>query len=843
MLTRAPLVPVALALAGGIAAGRFGPLPTGFWAACGLASLAAAVVTFRRRHLHLLTCACVGATVLSIGAVYVRMLHFSVPGDHVIHCVGHSRRLATIRGQVVTWPQIYGDEPPPETFGYRRPPRTSMLLAAEAIHVQSESRWQPVSGLVRLTVQQPDHRLAAGQRLELVGWMGRIRGPDNPGQFDWQVAARNSGTRVSMSVEGVDGVKILAPPAAGALGRAAWRLRAAARQHLLDCGDVQGGRLVNALVLGERHPALRGLSRAMVRGGVAHFLSISGLHLGVFLGFVYFLCRMAAMTPRRSAALVLVILIAYVLLAEPRAPLWRSAVMAAALCLATISRRRHAALNALAAAAVILLAADPLQLFSAGFQLSFVIVAGLLLGHHPVRRLLFGRWIRRRGLMVFRGRGSVRRWVYHTAADKLMSGVAMCLTAYVAAAPLVAAHFGLFSPYAPVLSVLLFPLVLAILVPGYVSMALAWPMPNLSHAVGQLAGQAAAAMERTVDAASRLPGLSFELRPVGPGWTLLCYGAIILVLAARRLRWGRILAAGAVLAAAGATWQTQRAAPAPARAELHLLAVGNGQCAVLRTPGGKTFLIDAGTRTGFDAHSQVLEPFLRHQRLPHPTAAFISHANTDHYNALPGVLAKERLERVYLNDYFATGPEPAEPAAALMALLAERHVPVVRLRAGASVQLDDRTHVEVLWPPADKPAGLTVNDTSLVLRVSCDGKSVLIAGDIDAIGQRALLEATRTAPGGIRADVLTLPHHGSWETTLPALFDAIAPETVLVSSGRDPLGPAAGDNKARRFYRRIKAPGRYFSTARNGWVRLSFGRGKVLVQTMRSEESPTGNAR
>ena len=55
--------------------------------------------------------------------------------------------------------------------------------------------------------------------------------------------------------------------------------------------------------------------------------------------------------------------------AEPRAPLLRSGLMAAALCVATISRRRYSGLNALAAAAIVLLAIDPLQLFSPGFQL------------------------------------------------------------------------------------------------------------------------------------------------------------------------------------------------------------------------------------------------------------------------------------------------------------------------------------------------------------------------------------------------------------------------------------------------------------------------------------------
>lgn len=825
-LIRAPLVSVALAMIGGIVAGRFTDLPVGFWSVAGGAAFLAAIGTFLQKRLHLLTGVCLAVAIFSLSAVYVRLTCFSVRDDDIVRYAGEGRHMATVRGRIVTAPQIYGDDAG-AAQGWRRPPRTSFVLGVEGILLRGKGV-QPASGLARVTVQQPLDRLAAGQEVELVGWIGRVEPPDNPGQFDWRAAARNSGTLVEVTVPGADGVTVHSETPGGWLGRAVWQVRSAARQHLLDCGDVQGGRLVNALILGERHPALRELNRAMVRGGVAHFLSISGLHLGVFLGFVYLLCRLASLTPRRAAGAVLVILAAYVVLAEPRAPLLRSALMAAALCLATIFQRRYAALNALAAAAIVLLGVDPMQLFNAGFQLSFAIVAGLLIGHEPLRRMLFGRWLRRRGLMVFRDERGVRRWLHFRAADWAMSGVTMSLTAYLAAAPLVAVHFGLFSPWAPLLSLVLFPVVLAVLVPGYISIALAWPMPNLSHAFGRLAGQAAEGLAGLVEATDSLPGLSFELRPLGPGWAVLCYAAMILLIARHRSRRMAVWAAAAVLAVAGVTWQTQRDTPPPAEAELHVLAVGDGQCALLRTPSGDTFLLDAGTRSGFDGYEQVLRPLLRELRLPRPAAAFVSHANTDHFNMLASMVARDpAMRRVYLNDYFAAEPQPSVPVGELMTMLGERGVEVVRLRAGQTVPLDDRTRVEVLWPPAQRRDDLSTNDTSLVLRVVCDGRSVLLTGDLDSTGQADL---TRDGPA---ADVLVLPHHGGWEKELPAFLDAVAPTFVLVSSGRPSRPPVSGGEAAREFYRRIAVDGRFFSTSRNGWVRLRFGVGGIRVETMR----------
>ncbi|MCD6364838.1 MAG: ComEC/Rec2 family competence protein, partial [Planctomycetes bacterium] len=598
-------------------------------------------------------------------------------------------------------------------------------------------------------------------------------------------------------------------------------------------GDERSSMLLTALLVGERDGALRTLNRAMVHSGVAHFLSISGLHLGVFLGFVYLLCRLLVLSPRRAAAVVLVVLAAYILLAEPRAPLLRSAIMAASLCLATILGRRHFGLNALALAAVVLLVIDPLQLFTAAFQLSFVIVGGIILFQSPVRGLLFGWWLRRRGLMVFRDSGAWRRWSYFNLANWLIGGVSMCVTAYVVAAPLVAYHFGLFCPYAPLLSVLLLPLVLGVLIPGYLAMALAWPMPNLSNAIGSLAGEVANVMATLVESVQSLPGMFFELAPIGVVATALCYAAMLTVMFQRRIRFARIWVTAAVLAASSALIVSQLPSPAPRTAELHLLAVGPGQCAVLRTAGGKTCIIDAGSRGGFDVYDLVLGAFLRARKLPDPTWAFISHANSDHYNAMPGLLKSTRLETLYLNEYFGrarNGCPPPEAEQAIFALFLDRCDNIVRLASPPSraIRLDDRTCVEILWPPGGR-GDLTLNDTSLVLRITCDDQSVLLPGDLSRTGQGELARSG----AAVRADVLVLPHHGAWCQTLPQFVSAVSPEMILVSSASDPVDRSRIPDETKKFFSSLEIPLRYYNTARNGWVCLKFGRGKSRVECMK----------
>ncbi|MCK5558357.1 MAG: ComEC/Rec2 family competence protein, partial [Candidatus Hydrogenedentes bacterium] len=397
----------------------------GVWFAVSLAGLVVALITLRRAHLNLLTMAAVVVAVLAIGAERLQSVYFSIPRDHIVTYTGPSRILSTIRGRVVSYPQIFRPE---VEFGYRPDPRIVFLLESDA--VQTSAGWETTSGLVRISIDEPYKSIEPGERVELTGWMGRFRPPSNPGQYDTAAAARRSGTRVWFRVYSEGGVKVLEPAERGWTRQLLWRVRATVQQHLVETGDLQSGQLVSALILGERHPALATLNRTMKQAGISHFLSISGLHLGVFLGFVYLFCRVLMLSPRKSAAAVLVILVCYLLLAEPRPALLRSAIMAVALLAGVIWSRPNSSLNALSAAAIILLLIDPRQLFAPGFQLSFIIVAGLILLYRPVRNLLFGRWIRQRGLIVFRNEQRVWRWVYFTLGNLVMDIIAISVTAY-----------------------------------------------------------------------------------------------------------------------------------------------------------------------------------------------------------------------------------------------------------------------------------------------------------------------------------------------------------------------------------------------------------------------------
>ncbi len=854
---RAPLVPAAMAMVAGIVLGRYASLPIGIWATVAIAAFLTAAITLGREHLRILTIAAIATTIIFASATWATTSYRRIPDNHIVTFSSKGSVLATIRGRVVSAPRMRKAQTP-----YWQPDRTSFLLESDAIG-STDGEWLPTTGTVRVKINEPAWDLSAGQQVELVGSLRRPRPPGNPGQHDWREADRYKGILVSFSVPCADGVTTLKDADENPLSGLWRRMRSTARQHINGCGRQDDTVLLEALVLGERSPALRELNQVMVEAGIAHFLSISGLHLGIFLGFIYWVCRVLTFSPRRSAWVVLIILAGYVLLAEPRAPLLRSAIMASAICIAVISNRSVSTRNALAAAAIILLVIDPLQIFRAGFQLSFGIVAGILVLHEPIRQLLFGKWLRERDLMVFNYEHRARGWFYFRGADWFIVLVSMSLSAYISAAPLVAYHFGRFCPYAPFLSILLLPMLVAVLIPAYVSMTLAFLMPNLAALIGSLAADAAGVMRQLVMLTRHLPGLSIDLFTV-PAWCIVLFYLVagLWILAKK----SRLIFSSAVVATLGLTVSivvTQLPAKPPVNGQLHILDVAHGSMTLLHAPDGKTYLFDAGTLAPIDAYNQILRPFLRAKRLPSPEAVFISHANIDHYNALDSLLDRRPPKRVYLNEYFGLREEGSPDVRKLLSEFQRRDVEIIRLRAGQKVSLSGKTTVEILWPPplggtvkrnevelgrddasytlatakfplperdttcrsnlTVPPDNLDINNCSLVLRVICGGKSVIIPGDI---GEPAETYLAKLPPGEIHSDVLILPHHGSGTPTLKTFLEAVNPE-IIVQSSSYRLAPA-------ELLEAIGERKRY-ATFRDGWIGLTLSGDKLGVETMHSE--------
>ncbi len=522
--------------------------------------------------------------------------------------------------------------------------------------------------------------------------------------------------------------------------------------------------VVAALVTGDQRAIDRADWELFRITGVAHLMSISGLHITLFAWLaaaaLQWLWRRSARlclaVPAPSAALAggVLLALAYALFSGWGVPAQRTVLMLAAVAALRLAGRRWPWPQVWLLACALVLLADPWALLQAGFWLSFVAV-GILFATD------LGAKGRRGARAWWRFRSMLReQWVV-TAA---LAPLTLMLFGQVSVVGLVANLLAI-----PWTTLLITPLALGGVLWPPLWQAAAWCAQLMGVALQWLAGWPWAQ-------------LTLALAPL-PFGVLAVAGSALLVL---RLPWGvRLL--GLPLLLPVLAWQPPR--PAPGQFELLAADVGQGQAVLVRT-AGHSLLYDAGPRFSAtsDAGERVLAPLLRAfgERLD---LLVLSHGDSDHTGGAAAVLAQQPGARVLGS--IDAGREPAGRA-------------VQPCAAGQRWQWDG-VDFEVLHPapgpaPSAAPAARP-NARSCVLRVSsAQGRAALLAGDIERAQEQALVAAR--AP--LAADVLLVPHHGSKTSSSEAFIDAVQPRLALVQSGyRNRFGHPALQVAQRYQERRI----------------------------------------
>ena len=811
-----PLLPIALALAAGMYLSQLVAVPgQGLLVVVGLSSAVAAGVTARRGGVSGRT-ATGWLLVAAVAAGFARARAATTRGAAcVARQLSAEPCLTRLSGRVVSPPVFRPAERRNPFLPYEPAPRTRFLLAAEAW--QTGAKPARAEGLIQVYVKGDARELSVGDEITVAGRLYRISGPRNPGEVDWARWARLQGIDAGLSVENTGLIARVGGPRSR-FRRLLDRARGGARGLLCDAlGDDpqnRAARLLDTMVLGNRSAAGRDLNEAFLRTGTIHFLTVSGFHVGVLAAAVWWIVRRILRRGRRSAAVAtLLVLAAYALLVEPRAPVFRAAVMGAVLCAGQLLRRPTCLLNWLALAASCILVVNPLELFRPGFQLSFVQVLAIVAVVGP----LLTRLARRTdagGVPV--DAESARALLLKRSRNMLLGLGLVCVTAWLVSLPLVLLHFRRFAPLGALQSILISPLVVVTVVLGFAALATA-PIPLVGAGVGGAAAAASRALLWVVDQLARIPGALVETA-APPVWLVAgTYGAMLLLFGLAS-GWGErgglfrrrlALALSGVVGCAWLGWGLFRPPAWAGQCVVYVLSVGSGGAGVIRSPDNHAALADVGTIHNFDAGAVVLRS-LRTLGAERLDAVAVSHANFDHYSGVPAVLEAFPATPLITNPWFAARSAEDRSVHKLFAMLPAgiRHR---TLRAGDTLAVGSLS-VEVLWPPAgDRPRA--VNDRSLVLRLRAFGHSVLFPGDIGREAEAGLLDARAAGRVDLRADVLVAPHHGAVVPTSRAFYEAVGPRVVVNSSNRD-------RPRLRALLAELPHPPRLINTHRAGAVRI-----------------------
>jgi len=574
--------------------------------------------------------------------------------------------------------------------------------------------------------------------------------------------------------------------------------------------------MLAAMVTGDRTYLTHSLRAGFERTGSFHMLVVSGFHLAIVAGCLFWMARRLRLPRVPATLLTIAASFGYALFTGFATPVQRSLWMVTLYLLARLVYRERSPLNTIGFAALCLLAPSPRSLFESSLQMTLLAVVSiggvalpLLQGTiHPyltatrdlrltaidgklAPHLAQFRVVLRMFAAAVESAGNGRlasrfgwRILPWTVRWSLRIGellVVSCIVEMAMTLPM-AIYFHRITVFALPVNVFILPL-LAVLMPAALATLLAlavWPaaavVPGAVVAIFLHFGTGLVRLFGSLPYGDfRIPA---PLLDQSAAFCVLLAAAIVL---APRGPWAR-RAAWAALVMAAVAVVLPRPVQHPRNALLvEAIDVGQGDSLLLITPEGKTLLVDGGGFGGgprqapqeFDIGEQVVSEALWSRGIRRLDVVALSHAHSDHMGGLPSVLRNFHPAELWVGN----NPHVAAYDAFLNGA-AELHVRVKTLRAGDRLPLGE-TQVSVLAPLTDyQPGAEPGNNDSLVLHVAFGATSVLLEGDAEAPVEEAML-----AEPGLRSTLLKVGHHGSITSTRPEFLARVAPQWAVISCG------------------------------------------------------------
>lgn len=647
----------------------------------------------------------------------------------------------------------------------------------QVLAVRDGLEWVKASGHARLMVPDAEWghplELWPGDRFRAVVRLVAPRRAMNPGEFDAAAYARGDRRLAILRARSGTGLQVIQRAAPFSCRKALDALRRHGRELLHRHIDPAQAGLAAAVLLGLREEVGFEQTETFMVAGAVHVLSISGFHVATLAGALLVVIRLLVLPRKLGMALLAGVTVLYTLLTDAEPPAVRAAILILTYCTGTALGRPALGLNAWAMALLVVVGLNPADLFRTGPQLSFLSVLAMSWAASAFRlyrdrqdvlpKLAWGAqpWPRR-------ALGTLGLWLEQMTL--------MALAVWVATVPLVLARFHLLSPAALVVGTVLWAPMAAALWMGFGILALGWWVPGLGAALGWCCRACLALVQWTLQIACQVPGSHFWLPGPDEWWLAGLYGGGALIAAGVGLRlprrWTLALACAWTAVGLAPSWMG-RAEPA---LRVAFLAMEHGCAVVMRLPGGSTVVYDAGRLLAPESALRSVSAALWHQGVTRIDALIVSHADADHFNAVPGLLARFSIKAVFVSERMF---ERADPAVALLEQAIRRHHVPVHTIAGGDV-FSDRAgcRLEVLHPPSGKDFG-SDNANALVMAVEYGGQRLLLTGDVSPPGLYHLL--AEPAQG---CTVLLAPHHGSRRSNPPGLVEWCRPGLVVISGSR-----------------------------------------------------------
>lgn len=520
--------------------------------------------------------------------------------------------------------------------------------------------------------------------------------------------------------------------------------------------------LVKAVVTGNRDSLSDGFTSLLQRAGLAHTVAVSGMHLACLAGFLALLLGRGS---RRSALISLPIIFLFTLMAGSTPSVVRAAIMVTMLQLAPLLGRERDSFTSVAFALFLLLVHNPFAIASAGLQLSFAAVAGILLFSGGLQERMF------RVIPLSKRSKNPLRWLWNVLARFVVSTIATTLGALVFTTPLTALYFGQVSLIAPLSNLLTLWAVTIVFVGGIAVGGLGIVCPGAAMLLAWPITRTVRYMDLVVRSLGRVTLASVPTSEYYLIWLLFVYALLAAALLLPGRKGFRLPATAAAVMLAAAVLCTSLEFRTGAM-RVQVLDVGQGQCVLIRS-GTHLAVVDCGG-DHYENAGGIAADCIQATGRSSIDLLIVSHYHADHANGIP-----ELLDRVHVKEI--TLPDTEEGSALRQRILEQvqqENIPVRFVREDTRLPFGEDTMFTV-YPPLG--GGEDTNELGLTVLCSTGDYDVLLTGDMGASMEKELVSYTALPD----VELMVAGHHGSKYSNSKLLLDTVRPDVVVFSVGGD----------------------------------------------------------
>jgi len=841
-----PLIPLLIALIAGITAGNIVHLPDLVAVLLFLIFFIVFSLSIIKKWKRYIVCSLI-LSIFFLGVLNINLYLYQKPRKTDISLYTGKDKL-TIEGLICKNPRVF-------------PHKTFLVVSTTKIIKTGSSIL--VNGKILLSVKHNKQHFKYGDFIRVQTRLKKPHNFNNPGGFDYERYLLYRGIKVRGFVDDSAKILIIRRNIGNIFKIHLEDFRTSIRKLISATSPNYEGKILQALILGEKGEIPEDILEDFKRTGISHVLAISGLHIGI----IAFLSLILVRTCMKSSEYLLlrfnifkisllfatIPIIIYAFIAGLGISTIRATIMILTFLLSSLLDRERDILNTVALAAFIILIIAPASLFDVSFQLSFTAVTAIIV-ITPRLSIFIPKWNAEEDKPP-----SLKRKI----TLNILLFIIVSLAATLGTLPLIAFYFNRLSTVTLLSNIMIIPIIGFVVLPlGLLTIVIAPVISPLATVLIKIASFFAGF---SVSIINFLASFSFSSVFVTTPALIEITAYYLILMASVKLI---------------DTWaETNRPVPISSTRQVpsnppfnksvikyrilkisfgllilffvadgvylhikgkntgHLKAtfidVGQGSSTLIEFPGGKKMLVDGGgfyDNSSFDIGKCVVAPFLWHERIKKIDVVVLTHPDQDHIGGLIYILRNFKIKEVWSNGQKTNRKSYLD----FLEIIEEKNIPHRIISNNTPEIKIGNTSVKILNPVESIPEGgclipeFDFNNNGVVMKITFGDVSILLPADISQTTESNLILSV----DNLRSNILMAPHHGAHTSSTIPFLRRIQPEISIFSCGPDNV---FGFPDPDVLDRHRKTGAKIFRTDKNGAIAIKTNGKNVSIRCQTSD--------